>query len=292
MQREVQRYVRDILRIAAEIIANKFAPETLAAMTNLTYPTQAQKLMAQQQMQMRAQGSAQAGQQPPPPDPATQAMLSAPTWEDITGLMRKDMLRQFKVDVETDSTVAGSLNDDMAGMSQVVQALGGAMQVFAPAVQQGFLPLEAAKEIALAVVRRAKMGLAVEDALEKMQPPPPPQPPQDNSLQVAQVNAQKDQQIAQLQAQHEQQMKGAELQASAQSEAAQKQHEAAIEQMRIQAENARAMQQQQTQREIAAAENQTRVLIADMQARHDAQMQQAKLSAEVRRAEIELPAAN
>ena len=169
MQAEVQRYVRDLLRIAAEVISNKFEQPTLAQMTNLQFPTEQQKQMALMQ--------AQATGQPPPPD-----LANAVTWEQIIQAIRDDRLRSYKIDVETDSTVAGSLEGDMQGLSEVVTAIGGAMQVFAPLVQGGFMPVEAAKEIVLSITRRAKMGISVEDALEKIQqPPPPPQEQQQRA---------------------------------------------------------------------------------------------------------------
>lgn len=208
MQKEVQRYNRDILRLAAQVICNKFGADTLAQMTDLKFPTPEQKQM----MQMQLMQSQQSGQ-PPPFDPA---MLQMPTWDDIMQLMHSPALRQYRIDIETDSTIAGTLDSDAVGMSTVVQGIGAMMETMTPAVQSGALPVDAAKELALAVVRRARMGQAVEDAIEKMKAPnPPPPPPPDTSIQVAQIKADSDQKIAAMKLQSDQQTEQLKAQADA-----------------------------------------------------------------------------
>lgn len=62
-QAEMARFARDLARIAAEIIAEKFQPETLWRMTGLMFPTQMQKEQAQ--MLVAQAGSANAPQGQP-----------------------------------------------------------------------------------------------------------------------------------------------------------------------------------------------------------------------------------
>lgn len=161
MQREVQRLVRDLFRIKAEVIAEQYPPETLAQITNLQFPT-AQDQAQAQQIAMQAQ---QMGQ---PPPPELEAALSKPSWEQIGQVLRSDKLREYRVDVETDSTVADTIDRDMAGLKEVVGSVGEVLQ----GVSMG-LPVEVGREIALSIVRRARMGHAVEDALEGFSPPAP-----------------------------------------------------------------------------------------------------------------------
>jgi hypothetical protein len=156
LQREIARTIRDVFRLQAEVIAERFRPETLAAATNLQFPTQ----QAQQQAQAIAQQAQMAGQQPPP---EVVEALSKPTWEQLLQVMRSDALRQYRVDVESDSTVAETIERDMEGMNEVITAVGTIMA----GVPQG-LPIDVAKSISLAVVRRARMGHAVEDSIEAM----------------------------------------------------------------------------------------------------------------------------
>lgn len=203
MQREVQRYTRDLIRLLAEVIGEHFSQETLAQMTGLQFPTAVMKQQAQLQLQA-AQAQAvpqQPGQPPaapPPPDPNVQKMLSMPTWEDIMGVLRSDMQREYRVDIETDSTIAQSLQQDMEGLKEVVGGIVEFWQGVGPAVQAGAVSIEAVKAITMSIVRRARMGLEVEDALEAgLQQPKPQaveQQAQNHALEVAQIKADSDKQ--------------------------------------------------------------------------------------------------
>lgn len=197
MQREIQRFIRDLMRLKGEIIAEQFTPEQLQSMTNVQLPDAQAKQQAQAAVQQ-----AQMQQQPPPPEAAQ--VLAQPTWEDIIQLLRSDAMRQYRVDIETDSTVAETINKDMQGLAEVLQQVS----TIIGSVASG-LPMDVAKSVALAVVRRARLGSAVEDALEALQQPPPPQeaaPPPDHSVEVAQVKAQNAQAIAQMQEETKQQI--------------------------------------------------------------------------------------
>ena len=172
MRALVAVYARQIVRMLSEVISEKFSPETLAKMTGIQLPTLAQKQQAMMMAQMQAMQAQATGQQPPPPDPVVQQ----PAWEEIVEIMRSDMARTFRVDVETDSMVASTIESDMQALGQVVQALSGFWQVAAPMMQAGALPAESVKAITQAICRRAKLGTEVEDAIDKMQQPQPPQP--------------------------------------------------------------------------------------------------------------------
>lgn len=191
LQGNVQRYIRDLMRLMAEIIGEKFQVETLQAMTGLNFPTeqQNQQILAQWQQQAAL---AQSQQQPPPPQPKLQ-----PSWEQITAVLKNNAQRSYKVDIETDSTIAANLQSDMTGLNQLLQGIVQIFEGLAPAVMQKVLPVDALKEIVMAVTRRAKLGSAVEDALDKIQEPAP----QADPAQQKQLEAQKqalDQQQKQL----------------------------------------------------------------------------------------------
>jgi hypothetical protein len=174
MQREIQRVIRDVMRLKAEVIAERFSPETFEQITNLNFPTQAEKQQLQQQAQQMAQQAQMTGQPPQPIPPEMELLMKQPTWEEMLQVLRNDGLRQYRIDVETDSTVAETINRDMEGMTEVVTAVGAVLA----GVPQG-LPVEVAKEISMAIVRRARLGTAVEDALENFDAPPPADPTAD-----------------------------------------------------------------------------------------------------------------
>lgn len=166
LQREIQRVARDLMRLKAEVIAEQFTPEQLAKITNVKLPTVQQKDIAKQ---TAAQAQA-AGQQLPP---QVQHMLEMPSWDDVMAIMQSDEMRSYRVDVETDSTIAETIDRDMRGMGEMLQALSGWVTAAFQAVQLGAMTIDTLKEIALSIVRRARLGNAVEDAFEQIQAPPP-----------------------------------------------------------------------------------------------------------------------
>lgn len=203
LQYEVQRYVRDIIKMMGELIAEKFQPQTLAQMTLLKFPT-----MAEIQPQMiQAQ---QAGQQIEPPI----------TWEQIIEVLRDNAQRTYRVDIETDSMLEADQQAEIQGLVEVVGGITQFIQGVGPAVQMQAIPIEAAKEIIMAFVRRAKMGPAIEDALEKVKQP---SQAQDNSAQ-----------LQQMQQEHEAKLEQQRMQAEAQAEQTRMQHETQLEQMKAQ----------------------------------------------------------
>lgn len=246
MQKEVQRYIRDLIRLKAEVISEKFQPETLQAMTLVQLPHQAEvdekKQQVMMQYQQQAHQAQMQGQQPPPPP---QMPPDPITWEKVIEAMRNDATRTYRIDIETDSTLSATQDSDMAGLKDVLGGLSQIMQGFGPLVQQGTMSMDVLKQLMMAVVRRAKMGSAVEDVLEKMQQPPPQPNPEA-------VKAQAAQQTQQAQQQHDQQMQQMKDQSTGQ-----------LEQMKAQ------LADQQHQRQLAAdmqAEQQKAQLQAQLQA--------------------------
>jgi len=221
MQDAVKRYVCDLIRLASQTIAAKYGVDTFQRMTNLSFPTAQQKQQLQAKLALSQQP--QMGMAPQPPPPQLVQALKVPSWDEIMEMMHSPALRQFRIDVETDSMIAGTLEADMGGLSQLMQAIGQLMTELEPLVQSGALPIDAAKELVMCVIRRARMGTAVEDAFDKMQQPkPPPNPEQIKAqagLQQVQEKAQADIQVARMKAQLDAHVAQMEQQAQAQQNA-------------------------------------------------------------------------
>jgi hypothetical protein len=66
LQSEVRRYANDLIRMMAEIISEKFQPETLMKMTNMKLPTDADVAQVMQQFQMQQMMQQQQAQQGQP----------------------------------------------------------------------------------------------------------------------------------------------------------------------------------------------------------------------------------
>lgn len=191
MQKAVGHWCRDNLRIVAEIASNKFSITTFQAMTELPYITREQQQQAQQQMQQMQQQQIQAAQQaqmtgqpaPPPQEPPQelQEALATPVWEDILDLMHNKLLREFRIDIETNSTIADDMAEDQKNIGELLNALSQFLNGVAPLIENKTMPFEVAKSMMLGIVRKMAMGPEIEDQMEKMQPPAPPAPPEEKA---------------------------------------------------------------------------------------------------------------
>lgn len=232
MQKEVQRYCRDSLRILLEIAVTRFSQQTIMQMTGLNFPTaqmkqQAQMAIMQQQQQAQTQPS-QPGQPPQAQQqPQIQEMLNTPTWEDILGVLKNDVVRSYKVDIETNSTLDAEASQDKQDISELLNALSQFLNGIAPLIEKGVLPFDVAKAMLLSIARRYTFGPQLEDALNKMTAPPPqnqPDPSEQVKLQVVQEQAKADMAKAQAEAQKTQM----------DMQAAQMDHQAKMDEMQLQ----------------------------------------------------------
>lgn len=174
MQKRVAKYACDCLRLMLEISVKHFSVETIRQMTGLPYPTRAEQAQAQAAMQELQLSGAVSGQSVQVP-PELQKVLGTPTWEDILDVLRNDLQRAYKIDIQTNSTVDAEATEDKANIAEFMNALAQFFNAIAPAVQAGALPFEAAKTLLLAIVRRFRFGPEVEDELLKMVPPQAPE---------------------------------------------------------------------------------------------------------------------
>lgn len=165
-QAEVQRYARDMLRITLEIAAAKFSPETFKAMTGIPLPTQEDKKAAEMRQMLATQQGMDLSQE-------DQQTLSNPSWEEVIGALKNDSMRQYKIDVETNSTVDVDATEDKQDMGEALNAIAQFMNGVAPLVETGAMPFQVAQTMLLTVVRRFRFGTEVEDYIKQMQPPKP-----------------------------------------------------------------------------------------------------------------------
>lgn len=166
MQRTVGLYVRQLLRIAAELAAKTLPPDQWAQMTGLNLPTAEQKQQMVLQYQQAAAVAQMQGQQPPPPP---QLM---PSWEEVLGAISSGSVGLL-VDIETNSTLDP---DSQADQKEVGEFLGPFSQLvgaLAPIAQMGPAGLDAAKALLVALLKRYKLGREVERAFSAIKPPPP-----------------------------------------------------------------------------------------------------------------------
>lgn len=236
-QAEVRRFERDIVRIKAELIAEKFEPEMLAVMTGTNLPTAEQKMQAQMAAQMGVQ------------DPAIMQALQTPSWDDVMGILRSDAMRTYRVDIETDVTIEADVMRQQQNAAQFVQGFGGFVQAMGPAVQAGMIPMDVAADLMTAFARAFKLGRQAEDALERLGQSAQNMPPPGQGNEAAQQAAQ---QAEQLRVQAQQ----AKAQAEMALTQAKTQGQMATLQARTQADMAKhqmQMESMMTEAQVAAA---------------------------------------
>lgn len=210
-QDEMARFCRDATRMAGEIVANHFHIDSLMKCSNVRLPSQMDEMqqllryrLTVQQWQATAMRAQQMGQQPPASPPPPPDM--GPTQEDVIELLRDDVTRRFRLDIETDSTI---LADDQLERKSRTEFLTAATQVvvaWAPIVKEMPAAVQLFGSLLLFGIRGFKVARDLETTVEKFieqmeqqaaqsQGQPPPIPPVDQAkIQIAKIKAQSEQQ--------------------------------------------------------------------------------------------------
>lgn len=176
-QAEMARFCRDMTRIGAEIVAEKFQPETLWRASGLNFPTNGQKQQAIIQIRMmqemiarQAQQAQQTGQpapQMPPLPEQIKDIIEKPSQEQLVQLMRDDQMRSYRVDIETDSTVIADEQAEKEARTEFVTMLGGFLQQAIPAITQVPEMAPLIGQSLLFATRAFRAGRQLEDTIEQ-----------------------------------------------------------------------------------------------------------------------------
>ncbi len=213
MQREIQRFARDLLALGGELIAEHCSPAAIAVFSGVPIP------------------SAEQVQQ----DPEFQKQVQV--FKDACDLIKNDIRRLSAVDIETDSTLAADEATEREDRAKFLAASGAFLQQAVPAMEATpeLGPLLGA--LLMFTVRSFPSSRPIEDEFEKVQQGMAARAAkgqdQDKDGKKAKVAA--EQQKVQLENQTKQaelQIKGQEAQAKAAAEQAKVQAEAQAEQNR------------------------------------------------------------
>ncbi len=216
-QKEVARYACDLMTLMLEIAANKFSQETWARMTGLPFLVDAkfneltkiaELLTAQVQQMPAAMPPAQPGAPPPlPPEvqqlQQVQQQLQATKWADVLAMLRDDLQRAYRIDIETNSTVELEAAEDQKLLNEVLTTLSQVISGMGPLVMKGTVPFQAMQTLLLTIVRRSRLGADLEDTIKAMQPPKPED--DGKAAELAKLQSQMAQQQMQAQQQTAQQ---------------------------------------------------------------------------------------
>lgn len=136
-QDEVERFVRDIFRLMAEVIGEEFSPETISRMVGTD-------------------------------------VVTAEEMPEVMQIISDDGERGFRVDVETDTTVAADDAQAKQDATEFMAAVGKFYSDIVVPLQIGAITAEQAQALVAFNARRFKMGREVEDLLKAPETPPQP----------------------------------------------------------------------------------------------------------------------
>ena len=226
--------------MAGEIIAEQFDISTLMKMSDMQLPSdqdvQNQKiqykidmLKFQVMQQQPPQGPPQPGQppqqaqqapqpQPPPPPPDL-----GPTQEQVMALLRDNVLRRFRLDIETDSTVAMDEAGEQQRRTSFIEQTTQFVVGWAPLIMQapalaslagvllkfGVSAFPAAREIEGEIDKIVDQLIA---GAQEPKPPAPPDPETQAKIQVANITAEGKMAVTQQQMRNDQEQHEFEMQ--------------------------------------------------------------------------------
>lgn len=175
LQKEVQRYALDMMKIMLEIATANFSEDSWRSMTMLPFPTTKEKekqvkLYEAQMEQYRI--DKMRGIQVSEPQPVNQ-----PSWGEILDVLKNDVRRSYRIDIETNSTLDIEATEDKQNIAEFMNAMAQFMNGIAPLQGQG-MSFEAIKSMLLAITKRYRFGREVEDEISSMQKPQPQIPPE------------------------------------------------------------------------------------------------------------------
>lgn len=304
-QDKVQKWIRNILRLKAEIIAEHFEPQKLAEMTGFKWQPIPPQMPAPPTMPlgngaiptMPAAPGTQAnilGSMPPMPQPTAP---SAPPSVDglitpeMIAILRNDKLRSYRIDIETDSTVFEDAEAEKQARTELLKSISEFVVAWMPVIQGQPKMLPLAFEMLAFGVRGFKAGRQLEEAIEqaKMQleeaaKQPPPPTPEDKKLQA-------DQQLNASKMQMEQQKQAGEMQVK-QAELAMKEREMAVklEFDRQKHEQEMAFEAQKHQAEMAMRQEEMRMkqVEGEIDRQQQAEQHAQTMAADGQKAQMEM----
>jgi hypothetical protein len=278
LQNLIQRQVRDIFVVMAEIITTKFSPERIEQMTGVS-------LM------------------PSPQD--DEAALNEKM--ALFQLMQQPVLSAYRVDIETDSTIRADVAKAKGEMGEFLQGTASYFQTMGPLLAQAPQAAEPVVEIYGAFAQYFNLGKQAEDALERLvdmakeagkqpqeQGPSPEQMAAEAEMQAKQADMQAKQQAFEIDMQRKAVEHDAKMQAFITEQQAKAKEREDAYAMRL-AEHDMRMQEMQADRVFKQQERQTQAEQLRMKGdyekqRHEQSISATKHSADLKRAEAGLPA--
>lgn len=230
-----------------------------------------------------------------PISPEKMKLLELPTWEEVEALLKNPVLREFRLDMETDSTIRMDEEAEKNARMELIKSVGEFIQQMVEAGMQAPEILPMLGELLMFGIRAFKTARAVEQtfedmmqALEKAAKQPKGPPPEvlkaqaqaqadiaieknrgEVQIKIAQgqqaAQAQQEAQENQLEAQREQQKMQLEAETTQKVEGIKASHAQVIEDLKNHFEAEKVRWETEAKERIAAADNATKLKIAEME---------------------------
>lgn len=212
LQKEIQRFCRDIVRIMAEIIAEQFDEETIKLYSGFTPPP-----ITPEEQQAIAQATQAAVQGMPVQPPPTRRSQMEQQFSKVVETLRKESVRCAKIDIETDSTIQPDEAAERKDRMDFLGAMGAFLQQAGPMAMQYPDMRGLLGAMMMFTARTFRASRPIEKEFEQFTRQLQAQPPQDpnnnqeggdkgeSALQTAQIKAQSDQATTQMKVQADQQ---------------------------------------------------------------------------------------
>jgi hypothetical protein len=227
LQKELEFWVRDLIRLLCELTVENYSVKELAEMTQLkivdiktiaevekakldgllneakrlTDPNNPDEVARLEQMNEQAKESFKKTMKKPLEDLKGYA-ITPEQIPEIEKLIKNDKLRTFAIDVETDSTIKIDQQQEKTDRIEYIRSISEFSNSFFPMVQAGIITPDAFKQFMLFISKPFKVGRMVEESLVNQEEQEPKAPSAEEML--AQAEIQIKQQELQLKAQKQQ----------------------------------------------------------------------------------------
>lgn len=171
MQRAVQAFVRDYLRLLLEMAVKNLSEDTVAKMTGGQLLSAEEK--AQAVAQLEASMQAPAGPQGQQPDPKLLVAARNPSYAEVISLLQSDLERSYRLDIETNSTIDPEAADQQQQLTAAFTALSQVFTALGPQIEKGVLPFDVAKSFLVSTSRVFPMGSEMETLVRGLKAPEP-----------------------------------------------------------------------------------------------------------------------
>jgi len=190
IQKDVQRFAADIMRLKAEVISEQFGERSILQMAGVDQELLAKYVpmppppqmppQAQQLAQQNPAAAQQLQQQMAQQQQQQQAMAIKQFIAEAMKLLRDDTARNFRIDVESDSTLEPDQQEEKQTAVEFMTAIGAFMKEGQPLVMSGPEGAKLFGEMLLFATRRFdnvdQLEQVIEQAVEAWSKPKPPAP--------------------------------------------------------------------------------------------------------------------